>query len=59
MLALSRVALNLFMDKEGFEHKVQLMRYFLKEKEAGYYQLKNEWEQFVLNGNGVHKEEVK
>ncbi len=34
------------------------MRHFLKEKEAGYYQLKNEWEQLVLNGNGAYSESV-
>jgi len=48
-----------YLTKEGFEHKVQLMQHFLKEKEAEYNQLKKEWEQFMLNGNGVHKKEVK
>ncbi len=43
-----------YLTKEGFEHKVQLMRHFLKEKETGYYQLKNEWEQIMLNENAAH-----
>ncbi len=47
-----------YLTKEGFEHKVQLMQHFLKEKEAGYYQLKNEWEQIMLNGNGAYSESV-
>jgi hypothetical protein len=28
------------------------------DKEAGYYQLKNEWEQVILNENGAHSESV-
>jgi len=46
-----------YLTKEGLEHKIQLMQHFLKEKEIEYNQLKNEWKQFVLNGNGVHPEE--
>ena len=52
--------IHYYLTKEGLEHKVQLMQHFLKEKESEYKQLKNEWEQFVLSGNGAHiKEGVK
>jgi len=51
--------IHYYLTKEGLEHKVQLMQYFLKEKEAEYNQFKKEWEQFVLNVSGAHKEEAK
>lgn len=50
-----------YLSKEGLDHKIELMQYFLKAKEAEYNQLKNEWEQIVLNGNSANnsKKEVK
>lgn len=35
------------LTKEGLEHKIQLTHHFLKEKEAEYYRLKEEWEGLV------------
>lgn len=46
-----------YLTKEGLEHKITLMRHFLKTKEIEYNRLKNEWKELLLNGNGVHAEE--
>ena len=41
--------IHYLLTKEGLEHKMQLTEHFLKEKEAEYYRLKQEWEQFTVN----------
>lgn len=43
-----------YLSKEGLEHKIELMRYFLKAKEIEYNQLKNEWEQILLKESTAH-----
>lgn len=35
--------INYMLTKKGFEHKVVLLQHFLKEKEAEFIQLKEEW----------------
>lgn len=41
--------IHYLLTKEGLEHKMQLTEHFLKEKEAEYYRLKQEWEQVTAN----------
>ena len=52
--------LHYHLTKEGMEYKISVTQHFLKEKEAEYNQMKQEWEQLTLNGSGSknHSEEV-
>jgi len=45
--------LHYHLTKEGLEYKISVTQHFLKEKEAEYNQLKQEWEQLALNGSSV------
>ena len=39
--------INYILTKEGFEAKMQLMRYFFKTKESEYNMMKKEWENLI------------
>ena len=41
------------LTKKGLEYKIYVTQHFLKEKEAEYYKLKEEWEQLAPNGTIV------
>ncbi|MDD5560640.1 MAG: MarR family EPS-associated transcriptional regulator [Candidatus Omnitrophica bacterium] len=41
------------LTKKGLEYKISVTQHFLKEKEAEYYKLKQEWEQLASNGDIV------
>ena len=44
-----------YLSKEGLEHKIELMSYFLKAKEAEYNQLKKEWEQILIDEKAAQR----
>ena len=48
---LSKLHYNL--TKEGLEYKISVTQHFLKEKEAEYNQMKQEWERLVANKESV------
>ena len=41
-----------YLTKEGLEHKMYLMRHFLRKKEAEYNNIRKEWQE--LNGPGIN-----
>jgi len=43
-----------YLTKEGLEHRMQLVKHFLGEKEVEYNQLKTEWQRLVLKENGAN-----
>ena len=44
--------IHYMLTRKGFEHKIELMQYFLKIKEVEYYRLKQEWEALGAKNNG-------
>lgn len=52
--------LHYYLTKEGLEYKISATQHFLKEKEAEYNQIKQEWERLAADGNGsqIHSEEA-
>jgi len=46
--------LHYYLTKKGLEYKISVTQHFLKEKEAEYNQIKQEWEKLVFNGNGLN-----
>jgi len=45
--------LHYYLTKEGLEYKISITQHFLKEKEAEYNQIKQEWEHLLCNKSNI------